>query len=73
MNPARAFGPALVANYWDYQWVYWAGPMAAGLLVGALVRYVLPAAVRGTEKHGLTPFPTLPAPVGSAPLPGSRL
>lgn len=38
MNPARAFGPALVANYWDYHWVYWVGPMGAALLVGALVR-----------------------------------
>ncbi|XP_072838622.2 aquaporin-8 [Pogona vitticeps] len=41
MNPARAFGPALVANYWDYQWVYWVGPMAGGLLVGALIRVLM--------------------------------
>ncbi|XP_038007585.1 aquaporin-8 [Motacilla alba alba] len=41
MNPARAFGPALVANCWDYHWVYWAGPMVAALLVGGLVRLLL--------------------------------
>ncbi|NXA38388.1 AQP8 protein, partial [Eudromia elegans] len=38
MNPARAFGPALVANHWDYHWVYWVGPVLGSLLVGALVR-----------------------------------
>uniref|UniRef100_A0A8B9IWL8 Aquaporin-8 n=1 Tax=Amazona collaria TaxID=241587 RepID=A0A8B9IWL8_9PSIT len=41
MNPARAFGPALVANYWDYHWVYWVGPMVAALLVSTLVRTLL--------------------------------
>ncbi|XP_015497891.1 aquaporin-8, partial [Parus major] len=41
MNPARAFGPALVANYWDYHWVYWVGPMLSALLVGGLLRFLL--------------------------------
>ncbi|ELK12083.1 Aquaporin-8 [Pteropus alecto] len=38
MNPARAFGPAVVANRWDFHWVYWLGPLLGSLLVGALTR-----------------------------------
>jgi glycerol uptake facilitator-like aquaporin len=28
LNPARAFGPALAAGFWEYHWVYWIGPIA---------------------------------------------
>ncbi|MGH0161914.1 UNVERIFIED_CONTAM: hypothetical protein FKN15_042452 [Acipenser sinensis] len=38
MNPARALGSALVANYWDYHWVYWVGPISGSLIVGLLLR-----------------------------------
>ncbi|KAK2876564.1 hypothetical protein QQF64_004636 [Cirrhinus molitorella] len=41
LNPARAFGPALMANYWTYHWVYWVGPIGGGLLAAALVRLLL--------------------------------
>ncbi|KAM5152859.1 aquaporin-8 [Mantella aurantiaca] len=41
MNPARAFGPAVAANYWAYHWIYWVGPMIGGLLVGGIVRLLL--------------------------------
>lgn len=36
MNPARAFGPALAAGYWDAHWVYWVGPMV-GAVIAALI------------------------------------
>ena len=36
MNPARAFGPALVGNYWANQTVYWVGPLAGGIFAGTL-------------------------------------
>jgi len=36
MNPARAFGPALVSGYWGNHYVYWIGPII-GSLVAALV------------------------------------
>lgn len=32
MNPARSFGPAIVANYWTNHWIYWIGPCGGALL-----------------------------------------
>lgn len=36
LNPARAFGPALVASFWKAHLVYWVGPLAGGALAGWL-------------------------------------
>ncbi len=32
LNPARSFGPALIAWEWSHHWIYWAGPIAGGAL-----------------------------------------
>jgi len=36
LNPARAFGPALVASFWKAHLIYWVGPLAGGALAGWL-------------------------------------
>uniref|UniRef100_A0A672H4G6 Aquaporin-8-like n=1 Tax=Salarias fasciatus TaxID=181472 RepID=A0A672H4G6_SALFA len=36
LNPVRAFGPAVMTNYWTYHWVYWAGPIGGGVVAAAL-------------------------------------
>jgi aquaporin Z len=41
MNPARAFGPALVGHYWLNQSVYWIGPVAGGIAAAALYSALL--------------------------------
>ena len=41
MNPARAFGPALVSLDWHAQAVYWIGPLLGAAAAAALWRYLL--------------------------------
>lgn len=41
MNPARAFGPALVSLDWHGQIAYWIGPGVGAAAAAALWRYVL--------------------------------
>lgn len=41
LNPARAFGPALVAWSWHSQAVYWIGPLAGGALAGLVWKVLL--------------------------------
>ncbi|CAN5583023.1 aquaporin [soil metagenome] len=40
MNPARAFGPALVSGAWEGQWIYWLGPFAGAALAALVLDYV---------------------------------
>ncbi|PON96817.1 Tonoplast intrinsic protein [Trema orientale] len=44
MNPARAFGPALVGWRWKNHWIFWLGPFIGGALAGLIYEYmVIPA------------------------------
>jgi aquaporin Z len=36
MNPARAFGPQLIANFWSDAWIYYVGPLAGGAIAALL-------------------------------------
>lgn len=40
MNPARTFGPALVAGELVNNWLYWIGPMAGGAIAAFIYEYV---------------------------------
>lgn len=41
LNPARAFGPALVAGQWVAHAVYWVGPLLGGIVAGLVWEHVL--------------------------------
>lgn len=46
MNPARAFGPALVAPHWQNQGVYWVGTLFGGIIAAFVCERVFAAARR---------------------------
>ncbi len=41
MNPARWFGPAVAAGFFDHWYVWWIGPLVGAGLAAALYRWVL--------------------------------
>jgi aquaporin TIP len=45
MNPARAFGPQLVANSWSHFWIWYVGPFAGAVIAASLYEllYLRPA------------------------------
>src|SRR5207247_11351556 len=62
MNPARAFGPELVENFWGEAWIYYLGP-ALGAVIAALgyewlyLRPLRPAVVGPPETSVEEPRP----------------
>lgn len=56
VNPARAFGPALVSGEWSNQLVYWVGPLIGGGVAGALYQWFFRAREEGViTLHEETP------------------
>jgi aquaporin-4 len=48
MNPARTLGPAIISGYWDYHWIYWAGPIIGAVIAGLIMNYIF---VKKTEQE----------------------
>ena len=40
MNPARSFGPALVAGAWSHHWIYWVAPLLGGAGAGLSYQFM---------------------------------
>lgn len=51
VNPARSFGPAVVAGFVGYHWIYWVGPFLGALLDWALFK-LLTVLNYGTSNKG---------------------
>jgi aquaporin Z len=49
MNPARAFGPELVGNYWTDWWVWYVGPFAGAILAAVFFELFYLRQGQGTE------------------------
>lgn len=41
MNPARAFGPALVGWRWKNHWIFWVGPLIGGAIAGIVYEFMV--------------------------------
>jgi glycerol uptake facilitator-like aquaporin len=53
MNPARSFGPALIAGVWQDQWVYWLGPVIGAVLGAAFYQFLRsPVVQQSTDETG---------------------
>jgi len=49
MNPARAFGPQLVANHWAHFWVWYIGPFAGAVIAASLYELLYLRSARASD------------------------
>lgn len=67
-NPARWFGPALVANNWGDVWPYLVGPIVGALVAAGVFRFILePGGLPPTESPKAMPGDVTGAGVGAGP------
>lgn len=69
-NPARWFGPALVANHWADVWPFVIGPIVGSLLAAGVYRFILePGGLPPTEppEHVRPPVPKRATPTSDRP------
>jgi MIP family channel proteins len=53
MNPARSFGPAIASSYFEAQIIYWAAPLAGGIVAGLLYEYLFLRRDEEPVSHGV--------------------
>jgi len=54
MNPARSFGPAVIAGVWANHWIFWVGPIIGALVASFFYQLVLLPPRGRAEKEAAT-------------------
>jgi hypothetical protein len=52
MNPARSFGPALIAGVWSNHWIYWLGPFVGAAVAIFIYDFCFSMMSKGTRSMG---------------------